>query len=55
MNRQPIRAREALNRWARQRVWRPDYRDSGLERMLIAVCIAVPVLALLIHRCGGPG
>lgn len=55
MNRQPIRAREVLARWARQRAWRLDYRDGGLDRMLIALCIAIPIVALLIHRCGGPG
>ena len=49
MNRQTLRHRERL------RAWRPDYRDSGLEWMLAALCAAVPVLALLIVSCGGPG
>ncbi len=51
--------RERLERYCVEhpapKPWKPDFRDGlGLERMLIALCIAVPVLALLIVKCGEP-
>lgn len=54
-NRQTIRARLILNRWAQQRAWRPDYRDGrGIEWMLAALCVAIPLAVLVLYRCGGP-
>ena len=38
----------------RPRPWKPDFRDGeGLDRMLIAVCIASPLLAIAILLWGG--
>ena len=50
-----IRQREALDRALRnRRPWRPDFRGGvGLDRMLVALCVAVPVLALAIVQWGG--
>ena len=32
----------------------PDSRDGGLDAMLVAMCVAVPVVALAIVWFGGP-
>ena len=53
-NRQTIDQREALERFAHLAPWRPDFRGTGLEWILGAICIAVPIFALLLHACGGP-
>lgn len=52
--RQTIKQRESLERFAHLAPWRPDFRGTGLEWMLAAICIAVPVLTLLLFACAGP-
>lgn len=55
--RQTIKQREALERLdriAHLTPWRPDFRGTGLEWMLGAICIAVPIAALLLFACAGP-
>lgn len=57
MNRQPLRVRERLERHCKthpRRPWGQDFRDGkGLDWMLGACCVAVPLLALAIILWGG--
>ena len=49
-----IRQREALDRLLATKFPRADFRDGlGLDRILIALCIAVPVFALAVIEWGG--
>jgi hypothetical protein len=46
MKGQPLATRERLDRWARQQCWRPDFRNAGLDLMLVGACGIVLVLGV---------